>query len=154
VKVVGVTCSTKSALFSLVENGEVVDTPVERVEVGSLHEASQELEATLAETGRTFAQLKPDLVVLLMPEQSRFRRTYQEIAPRVTLETLVRLAAVRAEIPIEVLPRPTVRARLKISRKGDLASHVSERIPDPVGKHWTAGRDVAALAALAGEAGP
>ena len=46
------------------------------------------------------------------------------------------------------------RARLKISRKGDLASHVSERIPDPVGKHWTAGRDVAALAALAGEAGP
>src|SRR5207247_7106289 len=72
VKVVGVTCSTKSALFSLVENGEVVDTPVERVEVGSLHEASEELEATLAETGRTFAQLKPDLVVLLMPEQSRF----------------------------------------------------------------------------------
>jgi hypothetical protein len=154
VKVAGVTCSTKTALFSLVESGQVVDAPVERVEVGSLHEASEELEATLAEFGRTLAQMKPDLVVLLMPEQSRFKRTYQEIAPRVTLETLVRLAAVRAEIPIEVLPRPTVRARLKLSRKGDLASHVSERIPNPVGKHWTAGRDVAALAALAGEAGP
>jgi len=152
-KVVGVTCSTKTALFSLVEDGRVVTAPVERVEVASLHEASEELEATLSELGRVYAQFKPDLVVLLMPEQSRFKKTYQEIAPRIALETLVRLAAVRAEIPIEVLPRPTVRARLKLPRKGDLASHVSERISQPVGRHWTAGRDVAALAALAGEAG-
>jgi hypothetical protein len=152
-KVVGVTCSTKTALFSVVEDGRVVAAPVERVDVASLHEASEELESTLGELGRALAQIKPELVVLLMPEQSRFKRTYQEIAPRVALETLVRLAAVRAEIPVEVLPRPTVRARLKLPRKGDLASHVSDRLPESVGKHWTAGRDVAALAALAGEAG-
>jgi hypothetical protein len=81
-KVVGVTCSTKTALFSVVEEGRVVVAPVERVDVASLHEASEELESTLAELGRALAQIKPELVVLLMPEQSRFKRTYQEIAPR------------------------------------------------------------------------
>jgi hypothetical protein len=151
-KVLGVTCSSKLALFSLVRDSNVVASPVERVDVGSLHEESEELEATLAEIGRALNQTKPDLVVLLMPEHSRFKKTYQELAPRVTLETLVRLAAVRAGIPIEVLPRPTVRARLKLDQEGDLASQVPRKVPAPVGKHWKKGRDVAALAALAGEA--
>ena len=75
------------------------------------------------------------------------------IAPRAALETLVRLAAVRAGIPIEVLPRPTVRARLGLPRSGDLGSHVEARIPEPVGRYWNAGRNVAGLAALAGEVG-
>jgi hypothetical protein len=43
-----------------------------------------------------------------------------------------------------------VRSRLGIARAGDLASHVGTTIADPVGRYWTAGRDVAALAALAG----
>jgi hypothetical protein len=85
-----------------------------------------------------------------MPEQSRHKQTYQEIAPRVALETLARIAAVEEKIAIEVLPRPTVRSRLGISRADDLASHVGKTIAQPVGRYWTAGRDVAALAALAG----
>jgi hypothetical protein len=153
-KVLGVTCSTGTALFSLVEDGAVVDAPVQRVEVASLLEASAELESTLDEIGRALAQTKPDLVVLLLPEQSpRHKRTYNEIAPRVALETLVRLAAVRSATPIDLLPRATVRARLSIPRTGDLASHVSEKIAAPVGKYWSAGRDVASLAALAGDLG-
>ena len=51
-----------------------------------------------------------------MPEQGRHKRTYQELAPRVALETLVRVAAVQEGIPIEVLARP---------RAGELASHVN-----------------------------
>jgi hypothetical protein len=153
VKVLGVTCSTGTALLSVVEDGEVVDATVQRVQVASLLEASAELESMLDEIGRALAQTKPDLVVLLLPEQSpRHKRTYQEIAPRAALETLVRLASVRAGIPIDVLPRATVRARLSLPRTGELSSHVSEKISAPVGKYWSAGRDVAALAALAGEA--
>ena len=145
----GVTCSTGTALLSVVEDGKVVDEPVQRVDVASLLEASAELESTLDELGRAFAQIKPDLVVLLLPEQ--YKGTYHEIAPRAALETLVRLASVRAGIPIDVLPRATVRARLALPKKGKLALHVSERFAVPVGKYWSAGRDVAALAALAGE---
>jgi hypothetical protein len=69
----------------------------------------------------------------------------------VALETLVRVAAVQEGIPIEVLARPTVRSRLGIPRAGELASHVATVVAEPVGRYWTAGRDVAALAALAGD---
>lgn len=152
-KVLGVTCSGTTALLSLVEDGQVVPSPVERVDVGALHEVSEELEATIEAVARAFGQVKPDLVVLLLPEHSpQFKKTYQEIAPRATLETLVRLAAVRSKIPIEVLARPTVRSLLGLPRSGDLASHVGDRIPESVGRYWNAGRNVAALAALAGEA--
>ena len=48
------------------------------------------------------------------------------------------------------MPRPTVRTRLDVPRAGDLASHVGKAIVEPVGRYWTAGRDVAGLAALAG----
>lgn len=149
--VLGVTCSNRSALLSVVTTGEVVDAPVNRIQVALIHEASEELVATLDEIGRALAQVKPELVVLLLPEQSRFKWTYTQIAQRVALETLVRLASVRADIPIEVLPRATVRSRLDLPRTGDLASHVASRIAR-AGPYWADGRNVAALAALAGEA--
>jgi hypothetical protein len=151
-RVLGVTCSSTEILCAVTEDGVVLDDTVERIEVASLYEASEELEATLAEIGRALATVKPDLVTILLPE-STYKATHREIAPRVALETLVRLAAVRAAVPVETLSRPTVRSRLSLSTKGKLAAHVSERIPSPAGKHWSAGRNVAALAALAGEAG-
>lgn len=150
--VLGVTCSSTTAFLSLTRDGTVTDIPVERVDVGSLYEASEELEATLAEFARVLARLKPDMVTLLLPEAT-YRATHGELAPRVALETLVRLAGVRAGIPVETLSRPTVRARLKLPTKGQLATHVGACAPTPVGRHWAAGRNIATLAALAGEAG-
>jgi hypothetical protein len=82
VKVLGVTCSTRTALLSVVEDGSVVSASVERIEVASLNEASVELESTLEEIGRALRQIKPDLVVVLMPEQTRFQRPYPELAAR------------------------------------------------------------------------
>jgi len=152
-KVLGVTCSSSTALVTLVDAGVVVPSPVERIDVSALHEASEELEATIDEITRALRRVGPDRVILLLPEQSpRYRRTYQEIAPRATLETLVRLASVRAGIPIEVMARRTVRSRLGLPLSGDLASHVATKIPTPAGHYWSAGRNVAGLAALAGEA--
>jgi hypothetical protein len=150
-KVLGVTCSSTSILCAVTED-TVVDGSVEQIEVGSLYEASEELEATLAEISRTLAAVKPDLVTILLPEAT-YKATHRELAPRVALETLIRLGGVRAGIPVEVLSRPTVRSRLSLPSKGKLTTHVASRIPRPVGKHWSAGRNVAALAALAGEAG-
>jgi hypothetical protein len=150
--VLGVTCSSKAALLAVVDGGDVINAPVYRIEVAALLEASAELEATLEEIGRALSQIKPDLIVLLLPEQSpRFKHTYSQIAPRVTLETLFRLAAVRAEIAIEVMSRATVRSKLELPRKGDLASHTAARVKAAVGPYWNTGRNVAALAGLAGE---
>lgn len=149
VRTLGVTCNPRIAYLTLALDGVMVEDQVERVEVAAQYEASAELLSTLDEIKRALGRLRPDAVVLLMPEQSRHRRTYQDIAPRVALETLVRIAAVQEGIDIEVLARPTLRARLGIDRAGELSSHVGEVIAKPVGQYWTAGRDVAGLAALA-----
>jgi hypothetical protein len=149
VRAVGVTCNPRTAYLTLAVDGAITEATVERVEVAAQYEASAELLSTLDELKRAFAQLRPNKVVLLTPEQGRHKRTYQEIAPRVALETLVRIAAVQESIEIEVLARPTLRARLGIPKTGELSSHVGQVIAGPVGRYWTAGRDVAGLAALA-----
>jgi hypothetical protein len=64
------------------------------------------------------------------------------------METLFRLAAVRARISIEALNRETVRSRLKLV--GKLELHI-DRLAAPVGTYWRQGRGEAALAALAAE---
>jgi hypothetical protein len=63
----------------------------------------------------------------------------------------VRLAAARQRIDVEVLPRPTLRKRLQLPSAGKLATHVPLGIPRKVGKNWSEERQLAALAALAGE---
>lgn len=69
--ILGVTCSTQCALLTGVEDGEIVETPVNRIEVGAIHEASDDLESTLDEIGRALAQIRPTLIVLLLPEPSK-----------------------------------------------------------------------------------
>jgi hypothetical protein len=148
----GVTVTGTMALLSVVENGAVSEAPVYRTQFSALAEASAELDATLDEIGRVLAQLKPNLVVLLLPEQTpHFKQTYAQLAPRVTLEVLFRLAAVRALVPIDLMARPTVRSRLGLPQSGDLASHTQRCFDVGIGPYWNAGRNVAALAALAGE---
>jgi hypothetical protein len=56
------------------------------------------------EIGRVLVEVRPDDVGILMPEQT-YKDSYKRIAPRVTLETLMRLACVRASIPVELLHR-------------------------------------------------
>jgi hypothetical protein len=154
VRSIGITCGPRAAYMTLAIDGAIASTPVERVDVAAQYEASQELISTLEEIKRAFGQLAPDVVILLMPEMSRYKKTYLELAPRIALETLVRIAAVQEAIEVDVLSRPTVRARLGIPKAGDLGSHVGAVIPEPVGRYWTLGRDVAGLAALAGLRGP
>jgi hypothetical protein len=145
----GVACNPHTAYLTLAVDGMITQAVVERVEVAAQYEASVELLSTLEEIRRALGQLRPDRIAVLMPEQGGRKRTYLEIAPRVTLETLIRIAAVQEGIDIEMLARPTLRARLDIPKAGELSSHVSGVIAESVGLYWSAGRDIAGLAALA-----
>lgn len=145
----GVTCTPRSAFLAVSEEGVIVEEPLGRIDVASLYEASAELVSTMEEIRRAYDELRPDRVVILKPETNR-RVQYDEVAPRVALETLFRVAAVRADLAVDVLARPTVRSRLGLPRSGSLRSRVADAIKEPVGKYWSQGRDVAALAALAG----
>ncbi|MGP0101702.1 MAG: hypothetical protein ACLPUT_08795 [Solirubrobacteraceae bacterium] len=149
VRSLGVTCNPHTAYLTLAIDGAITQAVVERVEVAAQYEASVELLSTLEEIRRALGQLQPDRIAVLMPEQGGRKRSYLEIAPRVTLETLIRIAAVQEGIGVEMLARPTLRARLDIPKTGELSSHVSRVIAEPLGLYWSAGRDVAGLAALA-----
>ena len=88
-------------------------------------------------------------VAVLMPERDpRHKWLYEVAATRSSMETVIRLSAIRTKIPIEVLNRETVRSRLKL--KGKLDLHV-DAVVSPVGTYWDKGRGEAALAALATE---
>jgi hypothetical protein len=150
--VLGVNCNTHCAFFAVAVDGELSDGPVEYIEAPTLAESSDELKSVLDELVRVIKEVNADKVVLLKPEGGRRpTKTHAAFVPRITLETLVRLAAVEAGIEIDVLARPTVRKRLELPTKGKLAEHVPLRIPAKVGKNWSKERQLAALAAVAGD---
>jgi hypothetical protein len=152
VNVLGVNCSTNSAYLAVAVDGALADGHVEHIDAPTLAESSEELASVLDEVSRVIGEVEADKVVLLKPEGGpRPKRTHTAFVPRIALETLVRLAAVQTQTEIEVLPRPTVRTRLNLPAKGKLLDHVSSRIPRKVGKNWCEERQLAALAAVAGE---
>lgn len=152
-KRLGVNCSSKYTFLAMVEDGEIVVREPQRIQPPPGSEESERLSGFYDDFARALADLKPDEVCLIMPENDpRNRRTHSELVPRIGMETIVRLVAVRAQppMPIAVLARRTVRSRLGLPPKGKLIDLVEQVIPDPVGKHWRDARDLAALAALAG----
>lgn len=148
----GVNCTTHCAFLALAVDGELGDGQVEYIDAATLAESSEELLSVLDELRRVIKEVDADKVVLLKPEGGPTpKKAHAAFVPRIALETLVRLAAVQTQTEIEVLPRPTVRSRLNLPAKGKLTEHVPLRIPAKVGKNWSEERQLAALAALAGE---
>lgn len=148
-RVLGVACSKDELLLVVASEGSLVDDRHEKLVTAAVLEETERLQAMQADIDRTLLEVQPELVRLLMPEQT-YKDSYARIAPRVALETLVRLACVRAGIPVEMLHRNTARSRLGLPRKGKLEDLMAG-VTEPVGKYWNAGRSLAAAAALAGE---
>jgi hypothetical protein len=147
-RVLGVWCKKDAIMLAIADDGELVDDPHQRLQAPALLERSERLRAILDDVKRVLAEVEPDEVRVLMPE-TRYEASYVQMAPRVTLETLVRIAALDAGAPVEMLNRATARARLDMPKKGPFDGHIPAVISVPVGNYWTAGRNLAAAAALA-----
>lgn len=145
----GVVCTKEEVLLVVASDGSVVHNDHEKLMTAAVLEETERLQAMQADIERMLVEVRPDQVRILMPEQT-YKDSYARLAPRVTLETLVRLACVRAGIPVEMLNRTSARSRLGVSRKGKLEDLMSA-VTEPVGKYWKAGRSLAAAAALAEE---
>jgi hypothetical protein len=89
-------------------------------------------------------------VRVLLPEPT-FKGSYVQLSPRAAVETAVRLACVETDAPVEMLHRNTARSRLGMDRKGPMEKQIPAIVGEPTGKYWTAGRNLAAVAALADE---
>jgi hypothetical protein len=148
-RALGVVCSKDTIFLAVAERGMVVADRHERLDAAKVLEETERLQAMQDDVARMLVEVGPTQVRVLMPEPT-YKDSYTRIAPRSALETVVRLACVRAEIPVEMLDRRSARSRLGVARKGKLEAHVPE-VTEPVGKYWNAGRNLAAAAALAGE---
>lgn len=146
--VVGVQCKKDEVLVAVARNGELADGHPEKLKAAGLFEETERLQAMLDDIARLLREVDADAVRILMPEQT-YDDSYARIAPRATLETLVRLAAQAAGVSVEMLHRASARSRLGMPRSGKFETHLPAVLGDPVGKYWNAGRNLAAAAALA-----
>jgi hypothetical protein len=144
----GVNCRRDAILLAVARDGELVDGLPEKLTAPALLEETERLPAMLDAIARVLAEVRPAVVRVLMPEQT-YDDSYMRIAPRATLETLVRLAAHAAGVPVQMVHRNTARTRLGMSRSGSFDGQIPATVGEPVGKYWNAGRSLAAAAALA-----
>src|SRR3712207_410823 len=103
-RALGVVCKKDEILLAVADDGELVDGEAEKLTAPALLEESERLQGMLEDIDRMLAEVRPDVVRVLLPEQT-YDDSYARIAPRVALETLVRLAAVNAGISVEMLKR-------------------------------------------------
>jgi hypothetical protein len=148
----GLTCEAGRINVAAVENGKVVDGLVERIPAPGGLEEHDRLWAVYDEIVRAIHSIKPDKIIILSPE-IQYTASHKAFTPRIALETVTRMAGSKENVAVELLARPTVRSRLGLPRKGGLDSHLADAIASPVGRYWTGGRGLAAMAALAGELG-
>ncbi len=149
-RALGVWCKKAEVMLAVAEEGELVEDPHQRIQAAALLDATERLRAVQDDLTRVLAEIGPDQVRVLMPEQT-YKGSYGQIAPRAALETVVRLTCVDAGVPVEMLHRSSARARLGMKRSGSVESHIPDVVGEPVGKYWADGRRLAAVAALAAE---
>lgn len=141
-------CKTDVILLALAENGVLIEDPHERLLASEMLEETEQLRALQDDVGRAITETGADTVRVLLPELT-YKGSYAALAPRVALETLVRLAGTEANVTVEVLQRSTARARVGMARAGKFEDQIASVIPARVGRYWAEGRRLAAVAAIA-----
>ena len=154
----GVNATTDQAFLAVVDGETVVD-----IEPASLRLAQglspgqlrpprvvgQQLLALRDESARLIRAASVQRVRILNAEPSRFSTSYASLIPRLTLESVIAFAAAELGIDCDRRTRASLRSSFDLPREGTLASHVGS-VLNFAGKSWTNKRDLAALAALAG----
>lgn len=149
-RVLGVQCTAKHAFLSVVEDGNVVKLGPERLAATKSTDEDQALWDTLSTFGTTLDEIHPSRIYLLLPGTGEnAKQTHQSWAPRIELETLLRMAAAKRDIPCRRVPRASVLSQLGLPR-GPFEDSVRPVIAEQ-GRYWMAGRLAAAAVALGGE---
>lgn len=147
-RALGVSCKSDVIYFAVGQDGVLIEDEHERLRAPALYEEAERLKGVVDAVSRVIAETGAEVVRVLPPEQT-YEGKYTALAPRATLEALVRLAAHAAGVPAEVPHRSAARARVGMPRKGNFEGHIASVIPEPVGKYWNAGRKLAPIAAIA-----
>ena len=149
-RTLGASCKAEEVFLAVAADGALVADAHEKLVLSAGVDENARVDSALRDIKRTLTEVAPDRVRVLLPEQT-YKNSYGRIAPRVTLETLIRVACAEQDVPLEMLKRPTARSRLGASRGGNFEQATAQAVGPPVGSYWAAGRNLAAAAALAEE---
>lgn len=150
-RVLGVQCTNGFAFLTVQQGGAIVPTGPGRLSAAQSVDQDQALWETLDTFGTALDEIEPDRVHLLLPGTGpNAKQTHGGWRPRIELETLLRMAAAKRNIPVTCLARATVLSRLGLSRAGKFEDLLRPVIEE-VGPYWGVGRLAAAAAALAVE---
>jgi hypothetical protein len=147
-RILGISTTTSTVFLAVVEDGNVIEIEPMKLAAPAPAGGLPAVGGFLTAFGHALAMIRPARVGLLLPE-SNYRAPYSELAPRAAAEALVLIAGQQANIPVERLPRPTLRSKLNFPMAGSLDTYVNQFPLKRVGPHWNEGRWHAAAAAYA-----
>lgn len=144
----GVNASSDRAYLAVVRDGHVIDVqPYFLMFAAGLPEAEQVV-ALKNDALKVLGQHRINRV-LIMNAEATYKGSYNSMIKRISMETVIALAASERALDCTRLTRPRVRSILQLGSTGALSSIMADRYL-PVGGSWTGKRDLAALAAIAG----
>lgn len=144
----GVSCTSGYAFLALADGGSVAAVP-DRLEPAAGLGPEEQLPVFAEDVARVLRDSAPDRVVILQAEP-RFEAGHTAWTARLAMETVVRLESRRAGVPCSYISRQKVKGTLGLAGKGALDVLGKDEVA-AAGKYWSAGRLVAALAAVAAE---
>jgi hypothetical protein len=147
VRALGINAAGAVLYVAVADDGIVVDLGPYTFELAAGLGGAQQLVAARSEMENTLRSLKVDRVRILDAETT-FRATISAVRARITLETLLSLAAADADVDCTIMARATCRALLGLPRSGQLVDHVAQ-VTGPIGPKWSRKRDLAAVVAVA-----
>jgi hypothetical protein len=77
----GVWCKKDEVMLAVAEDGALVHDPHQRLQAPALLERTERLSAMLDDFRRMLAEVEPDEVRILMPEQT-YEASYAQVAPQ------------------------------------------------------------------------
>lgn len=146
----GVNSKGSNSWLVCAEDGKLLSTEPQSLTPALGMELGDRLAGLLDECERVLRALSPAYVLILEPEATS-RLTFEQSKARLAVETILALAAAREGVPCDRLPRPTLRSKLGLPKSGKLSSLVDGVVSEPLSPNWNDKRDLAALAALAGQ---
>jgi hypothetical protein len=145
--VLGVATTSSEVFLAVMEGTMVLDMEPAKLPAPDPAAGLPAVSGFLTEFGHALAALVPTRIALLLPE-SNYQATYGELAPRGAAEALVMIAAERAAVPVDRIPRATIRSKFNLAGGRPFDQSLADVPVDRVGPYWIPGRRQAAVAAF------
>jgi hypothetical protein len=143
----GINCSGSTAYFATVGDGIVLDDELERLTLAPSLPRHQGIRELVDALRAHLRRLSPQTIGLFAANYQP--RSYAQAAGRASIEAYIDVAAAQENLPVDHLHLPTIKRIVGHGSQGSAEDVALTICPTATGRYWAAGRNVAALVAMA-----